>query len=304
MATSITQARPLLTADELALFEQSRAEPIKSLTLARLLGKVTKARTLRDKYRDLFRRQTVAVRSGPGTKGRSPVGADNERTQRKAEILQEVLGRYEARVELLEAKQARESAVSAKASAGRAKGAEVAPATHNKPVASGLTKKRAASAASPTGKSSAPAGDASLKRSVGRKGANATTADVANTTSSVKSSAAGKTRIAAATSDVAGGGSGGSGSGSADSHTSQVGGDHGQVSASGLNRHANRSAKAPSDKAPTAHRSVDGQLSHAPTDLVPAALRSNPLKDAPSNIAIHAHQGASARRSQGKRDSR
>ena len=301
MATSITQARPLLTADELALFEQSRAEPIKSLTLARLLGKVTKARTLRDKYRDLFRRQTVAVRSGPGTKGRSPVGADNERTQRKAEILQEVLGRYEARVELLEAKQARESAVSAKASAGRAKGAEVAPATHNKPVASGLTKKRAASAASPTGKSSAPAGDASVKRSVGRKGANATTADVANTTSSVKSSAAGKTRIAAATSDVAGGGSG---SGSADSHTSQVGGDHGQVSESGLNRHANRSAKAPSDKAPTAHRSVDGQLSHAPTDLVPAALRSNPLKDAPSNIANHARQGASARRSQGKRDSR
>ena len=297
MATSITQARPLLTADELALFEQSRAEPIKSLTLARLLGKVTKARTLRDKYRDLFRRQTVAVRSGPGTKGRSPVGADNERTQRKAEILQEVLGRYEARVELLEAKQARESAASAKAPAGRARGAEAAPATHNKSVASGLTKKRAASAASPTGKSSAPAGDASVKRSVGRKGANAKA-------EGSKSPAAGKTRIAAATSDVAGGGSGGSGSGSADSHTSQVGGDHGQVSESGLNRHANRSAKAPSDKAPTAHRSVDGQLSHAPTDLVPAALRSNPLKDAPSNIAIHAHQGASARRSQGKRDSR
>lgn len=294
MATSITQARPLLTADELALFEQSRAEPIKSLTLARLLGKVTRARTLRDKYRDLFRRQTVAVRSGPGTKGRSPVGADNERTQRKAEILQEVLGRYEARVELLEAKQARESAVSAKASAGRAKGAEVAPATHNKPVASGLTKKRAASAALPTGKSSAPAGDASVKRSVGRKGANAT-ADGA------KSPAAGKTRIAAATSDIAGGFSGSS---SADSHASHGGGDHGQVSESGLNRHANRSAKAPSDKAPTAHRSVDGQLSHAPTDLVPAALRSNPLKDAPSNIAIHAHQGASARGSQGKRDSR
>lgn len=304
MATSITQARPLLTADELALFEQSRAEPIKSLTLARLLGKVTRARTLRDKYRDLFRRQTVAVRSGLGTKGRSPVGADNERTQRKAEILQEVLGRYEARVELLEAKQARESAASTKAPAVQAKGAEAVPAKRNEPVASSLTKKRAALGASPTGKSSTPSGDASVKRNVGRKGANATTEGGANTTNSAKSSAAGKTRIAAATSDVAGGLSGSIGASSADSHASHMGGDHGQVSESGLNRHANRSAKAPSDKAPTAHRIVDGQLSHAPKDMVPAALRSNPLKDAPSNIAIHAHQGASARRSQGKRDSR
>ena len=110
MAYTITQARPLLNAAELELFDQSRAEPIKALTLARLDGKVWRARTLRDKYRDLFRRQTVSVRSDPSGKSRSPVGVDNERTQRKADILQEVLGRFEARVEQLQAGEQREAA--------------------------------------------------------------------------------------------------------------------------------------------------------------------------------------------------
>ncbi len=110
MAYTITQARPLLTAAELELFDHSRAGPIKELTPARLRGKVTRARTLRDKYRDLFRRQTVSVRKAPTTKRRSPVGNDNERTQRKADILQEVLDRFEERLALLEAKAAREAA--------------------------------------------------------------------------------------------------------------------------------------------------------------------------------------------------
>ena len=65
-----------------------------------------------------------------------------------------------------------------------------------------------------------------------------------------------------------------------------------------------RSAKAPSDKAPTANGKAQAPVAPAPTDLVPSALRGNPLKQAPGNIAIHAHQGASVRRAQGKRDSR
>ena len=113
MAFTITQARPLLTAAELELFDQSRTAPIKALTLARLRGKVTRTRTLRDKYRDLFRRQTVSVRKAPATAGRSPVGSDNERTQRKADILQEVLGRFEDRVALLEANLARDASAAA-----------------------------------------------------------------------------------------------------------------------------------------------------------------------------------------------
>ena len=101
MAYTLTQARPLLNAAELELFDNSRTEPVKSLTAARLASAVKRARTMRDKYRDLYRRQTVGVRTKkPG----SVTGDDNERTQRKADILQEVLQRYELRAALLESR--------------------------------------------------------------------------------------------------------------------------------------------------------------------------------------------------------
>ena len=112
MAYTLTQARPLLNAAELELFSQSRAEPIKALTPKSLAGKVTRARTLRDKYRDLYRRQTVALR-GEAPAGRSANATDNERTQRKADILQEVLERFEARTTLLLERSEREAARSA-----------------------------------------------------------------------------------------------------------------------------------------------------------------------------------------------
>lgn len=153
MAYTITQARPLLTAAELELFDQSRTEPIKALTLSRLRGKVTRARTLRDKYRDLYRRQTVAVRSAPNSKGRSPVGSDNERTQRKADILQEVLGRFEARVAQLEARDARESASKQGNGASVARGKSRSAGTSNtaaaKPKAAAKSRSKAVSSRAP-----------------------------------------------------------------------------------------------------------------------------------------------------------
>ncbi len=108
MATSITQAKPLLTASELELFDHSRAQPIKAFTAKQLAGKEKRARALRDKYRDLYRRQTLAQR---GKAGKSAANADdaNARTQRKAEILQEVLERFEARSGQLAAREERES---------------------------------------------------------------------------------------------------------------------------------------------------------------------------------------------------
>ena len=132
MAYTLTQARGLLTVAELELFEQSRAEPIKALSAARLRGKVTRARKLRDKYRDLYRRQSVATRAAPAAR-RSAVGVDNQRTQRKAVIFGEVLGRFEARLQLLEARLAREAARKAgavkKAAPVRKAGAKKAPST-------------------------------------------------------------------------------------------------------------------------------------------------------------------------------
>ena len=109
MAYTLTQARPLLNAAELELFDHSRAEPIKALTASHLAGKVKSARTLRDKYRDLYRRQTVATQAEDAA-SRSATGGDNERTQRKADIFQEVLERFEARSTLLQTRSARDEA--------------------------------------------------------------------------------------------------------------------------------------------------------------------------------------------------
>lgn len=265
MAYTITQARPLLNAAELELFDQSRAEPIKSLTLARLRGKATKARTLRDKYRDLFRRQTVSVRSAPTNKGRSPVGADNERTQRKADILQEVLGRFEARVQQLEAGEQREAA----------KTSRPAPAAKSKPH----SQLKAAKAAKPT--ISTPS-----------------TPSTKPSTSTAGPAARGSVKVADEKPSQNAPGKAGAKNGSA------AASGHATLAEAVLNQHATRSLKAPSDKAPTANGKAHAPLAHAPTDLVPAALRGNPIKQAPASIAMHAHQGANARRAQGKRDSR
>lgn len=264
MAYSLTQARPLLTAAELELFDQSRAEPIKALTLARLRGKVTRARTLRDKYRDLFRRQTVAVRSGPATQGRAPAGADNERTQRKADILQEVLGRFEARLAQLEARDAREaSRVSPAAPKARSPAAvkkkAVQPA-QNGAVRTKNVKAAPAAKAVPTVKA-APA------------------AKAVPTVKAAPATKAAPQLRAAAPADK-------------------------PLDAAVLNQHATRSLKAPSDKAPTTNGKAQAPQTHAPIDMLPSALRANPLKQAPGNIAKQGHQSASMRRAQGKRDSR
>lgn len=124
MVISITQARPLLTAAELELFDSSRAEPIRAFALTPLKGLVRRARTLRDKYRDLYQRQTVAARAASVHTRLS--GSDNARTQRKAQIFEEVLGRFEARVELLERRAQKESDRSAKQRAAQMRVAESA----------------------------------------------------------------------------------------------------------------------------------------------------------------------------------
>ena len=265
MAYTITQARPLLTAAELGLFDQSRAEPIKALTLARLHGKVTRARTLRDKYRDLFRRQTVSVRTAPSTKGRSPVGVDNERTQRKADILQEVLDRFEARIAQLQAREQRDAEGASRTSAS-------APEVNTPKVA------KVAKAAKKTAPQPGANSASSAKNTERSKGVKA-----------VKTIKVEKTEKTAEHSGEA---------------VATPKRQRKPLDAAVLNQHATRSDKAPSDKAPTANGKANAPRAPAPTDLVPSALRANPLKQAPGNIAIHAHQGASARRAQGKRDSR
>ncbi len=133
MSFTLRQVQPLLTKPELELFEASRAGAIKSLTERQLTARVTRARTLRDKYRDNYRRQTVATRTGPAAK-RTLQGADNVRTATKAEIMADLVTRFEAQLAKLEADAAQAAKAAAKKAAPR-HNAPGAPAKKTNPKA-------------------------------------------------------------------------------------------------------------------------------------------------------------------------
>jgi hypothetical protein len=97
MAYNRNQARALSNDSEYELFAASLADSITELTAAQLRSKITRARTLRDKNADLFRRQSLAMREATGTK-RGKTGAANERTEQKARLFDEALKRFEARL--------------------------------------------------------------------------------------------------------------------------------------------------------------------------------------------------------------
>lgn len=277
MAYTLTQARPLLNAAELELFEQSRTEPVKRLTSAKLSGAVKRTRTLRDKYRDLYQRQTVAVRTSTPN---AVAGSDNDRTKRKADILQEMLERYEARVTLL---QGRDSSKS-EDTGGVGKAAARTPASQNTKAAVKKTPRAdAASQVAATAKASKPASTA--------------TATAPKASKTEKSPVSSKKRAATEKPNaLAGSGA----STSADkAEQSMAPPQHGQAG-----KPAKRSEKAPSRKAPTAGDKTSPPPVNAPLDIVPAAKRASPLKEDPTNKAINAHQSSQGRRTQAKRDSR
>lgn len=111
------QVQAFLTKPEVDLFESSLAGSIKLLAPAALNRRIERARTLRDKYRDLLQRQKLATRSRTGSKGGTS-GHANERTDQKAVALDEALKRFESEA-------ARRDASAAKSAA---KGAAPVPA--------------------------------------------------------------------------------------------------------------------------------------------------------------------------------
>ena len=290
MAYTLTQARPLLNAAELELFSQSRADAVKQLTAAKLAGAVKRTRTLRDKYRDLYQRQTVAVRtSTPG----AVTGDDNERTQRKADILQEVLERYEARATLVGERGDSKSSskTGAKASAkGAAKGSAAAKAGADP---SSMKEGSSAAASKKTAKGAAAA-------PVAKAGKTAKAADAdkaAPQPKSAKSAASGKkSSVSAQLNTLGGAGAGMSQGTNTDTDAAPKRTKAGSAPA--------RSSKAPSRKAPTANNKASAPDVNAPLDTLPSSKRKSPLKTDPTNTAIQAHQSSQGRRAQGKRDSR
>jgi hypothetical protein len=105
MAYNRRQARAICSDSEYELFTTSLADSITQLTPAQLRGKIKRVRTLRDKSTDLFRRQSLAMQESTGSK-RGKTGSANQRTEQKARLFDEVLKRFEARLDKITAEPA------------------------------------------------------------------------------------------------------------------------------------------------------------------------------------------------------
>ena len=91
------QASRLLTQPEMGLFGDSRNPALRALSEKALTSRVERTRKLRDKSRDMLQRQKLKSRERTGSKlGIS--GDANARTSMKAEILEDILQRFEVRL--------------------------------------------------------------------------------------------------------------------------------------------------------------------------------------------------------------
>jgi hypothetical protein len=97
MAISRSSAKRLTTKPEWELVEASISTNARELSTARLRQKLSRARKLRDKYRDLARRQSGEARGKrKPQRTRGAQGSDN--TERKLQLFREVVDRFETYV--------------------------------------------------------------------------------------------------------------------------------------------------------------------------------------------------------------
>lgn len=101
MTHKIREARTLCTADEFELFRDSLPGHLYGLSFPELQSCLLRARTLRDKYQDVHRRQRGGAR-GKLTHGRPKELYDCTRTGQKADLFAKALGRFERKVRTLE----------------------------------------------------------------------------------------------------------------------------------------------------------------------------------------------------------
>lgn len=113
------QATGLLNQAEMGLFDDSRANALKGLSARQLESHLVRARKARDRARDLVQRQALAERKRSGSK-RGASGRAGQRSRRKAELLADVLKRYEAQLKLAGKRERAESAARPAKTPGKA----------------------------------------------------------------------------------------------------------------------------------------------------------------------------------------
>lgn len=199
MPITRAKASQLLNQREMALYDDSRINGLRQLDDKALTARVTRARTARDRARDLVRRQKLASRERTGSK-RGASGSANQRSKDKAELLADILDRFETRLREVEgaAARTRKSAPARKSGGGAA--SKAARTTSASAARNSRTVKSAKSAkTTKSAKSARTAGTPKAAKTAKTKSA-AKTAQTARTSEPARrATAAGKpTRLTAA----------------------------------------------------------------------------------------------------------
>ena len=97
------QAKALTNAKELELYDMARAPRLNKLTVKELKNLVKRSRTLRDKLTDKKRSQVRSKQAGAKARGAAPA----DRSKEKAELFAEVHEVFAARLEKVEAAEAK-----------------------------------------------------------------------------------------------------------------------------------------------------------------------------------------------------
>lgn len=107
------KARQLATQPELKLYESSLRGAVTPFSAAQLRQRLTRARKARDKYAQLAKRQRREARGKAEPRG-SRAAQGNARTLEKVQLFQETMDRFEKRIQVVEAKDAKKPAAAAK----------------------------------------------------------------------------------------------------------------------------------------------------------------------------------------------
>jgi len=213
MAYNRAQAQKLCNESELQLVIASMADEVVKLTAAQLRSKVARARTLRDKNSDLFRRQSAATRTATSAK-RGSTGVANQRTEQKVRLFDETLKRLETRLTKVESAAAKDAAkLAPKVAVARKSPTQAAvprapaqPAAPKKSVARRAAAKAAPKAAVKTAVKPAAktlSVQAAVKAAVKKPAAKAAPAKVAQGTLAKKPAASGQRPAAVVSKTVA-----------------------------------------------------------------------------------------------------
>lgn len=119
MAISRRDAKPLCTASEFALANESFPPTIAQLDAKTLRQRIARTRKLRDKYNDLASKQAREIRGKAApTRQRGPTG--NAATVIKRDFFAETLERFESKLGIVERRNEREKAAADKEKADAA----------------------------------------------------------------------------------------------------------------------------------------------------------------------------------------